>query len=45
MLLRKCRTVGLLIPNLAKHGGDTEGYEGATVIDPKKVCVSHNAYH
>ena len=37
MLLRKCRTENLLIPALAKHGGDTEGYEGAIVIDPKKV--------
>ncbi|KAG5179249.1 hypothetical protein JKP88DRAFT_270411 [Tribonema minus] len=37
MLLRKCKTENLLIPNLAKHGADQEGYEGATVIDPKKA--------
>ncbi|CAM9213746.1 unnamed protein product [Choristocarpus tenellus] len=37
MLLRKCRTVGLLIPNLPKHGADQETYEGATVIEPKKA--------
>jgi DNA polymerase elongation subunit (family B) len=28
----------LLIPNIAKHGGGDEGgYEGATVIEPKKA--------
>ncbi len=39
MLLRKCRKVKLLIPNLTKHGSgaDDAGYEGATVIDPKKA--------
>jgi DNA polymerase delta subunit 1 len=37
MLLRKCRLVHLLIPTLAKHGGDDGGYEGATVIEPKKA--------
>ncbi len=39
MLLRKCRVVNLLIPNIARNhtGGEDEvGYEGATVIDPKK---------
>lgn len=39
MLLRKTRKENLLIPNIAKHGGggDDQGYEGATVIDPKKA--------
>ncbi|KAJ1440146.1 DNA polymerase family B-domain-containing protein [Ochromonadaceae sp. CCMP2298] len=38
MLLRKTRKVGLLIPNLAKHGADSnDTYEGATVIEPKKA--------
>lgn len=37
MLLRKCRSVGLLIPNLPKHVVDQETYEGATVIEPKKA--------
>ena len=37
MLLRKCRTVNLLIPNLARHHGDDQTYEGATVIEPKKA--------
>ena len=37
MILRKCRKVNLLVPNMAKHGGDDGGYEGATVIDPKKA--------
>lgn len=39
MILRKCRKEGLLIPNLVKHGsgGDDVGYEGATVIEPKKA--------
>jgi DNA polymerase delta subunit 1 len=38
MLLRKTRKVNLLIPNVAKHGGDDgAGYEGATVIEPKKA--------
>jgi DNA polymerase delta subunit 1 len=37
MLLRKTRKVNLLIPNLAKHGGDDSTYEGATVIEPKKA--------
>ncbi|CAE7585421.1 POLD1 [Symbiodinium microadriaticum] len=39
MLLRKTRKVNLLIPNIAKHGGggEDQGYEGATVIDPKKA--------
>ena len=38
MLLRKTRKVGLLIPNVAKHGGeDVASYEGATVIEPKKA--------
>lgn len=37
MLLRKCRSVHLLIPNLPKHGADQETYEGATVIEPKKA--------
>ena len=36
MLLRKTRKVGLLIPNIAKHGQDDSTYEGATVIEPKK---------
>jgi DNA polymerase delta subunit 1 len=39
MLLRKCRGLNLLIPNVAKHasGGDDAGYEGAVVIEPKKA--------
>lgn len=39
MLLRKCRKERLLIPNIARHaaGGDDAGYEGATVIEPKKA--------
>jgi DNA polymerase delta subunit 1 len=37
MLLRKTRKVKLLIPSIAKHGGDSnDTFEGATVIDPKK---------
>lgn len=37
MLLRKCRSVKLVIPNLPKHAADQETYEGATVIEPKKA--------
>jgi DNA polymerase delta subunit 1 len=37
MLLRKTSKVALLVPHLAKHGGDDSTYEGATVIDPKKA--------
>lgn len=37
MLLRKCRSSNLLIPNLAKNKGDDITYEGATVIEPKKA--------
>jgi DNA polymerase delta subunit 1 len=38
MILRKTRLEGLLIPNIAKHGGaEDASYEGATVIDPKKA--------
>ena len=38
MLLRKCAKMNLLIPNIAKHGGDDGvNYEGATVLDPKKA--------
>lgn len=37
MLLRKTKVERLLIPNLAKHGGDDSSYEGATVIEPKKA--------
>eukprot|EP00904_Undaria_pinnatifida_P011202 jgi/Undpi1/7211/HiC_scaffold_22.g09684.m1 len=37
MLLRKCKKVKLLIPNLPKHAVDQETYEGATVIEPKKA--------
>lgn len=37
MLLRKTRSVNLLIPNLPKHTIDQETYEGATVIEPKKA--------
>ena len=41
MLLRKCRRENLLIPNIAKHvrGGEEDGvgYEGATVIEPKRA--------
>lgn len=38
MILRKTRKINLLLPNIAKHStvGEDEGYEGATVIDPKK---------
>lgn len=37
MILRKTRKVNLLIPNIAKHGGDENTFEGATVIEPKKA--------
>ncbi|CAM9460494.1 unnamed protein product [Chrysoparadoxa australica] len=37
MLLRKCKSVGLLIPNLPKTGGNAETYEGATVLEPKRA--------
>lgn len=37
MILRKTRKENLLIPNIAKHGGDDGSYEGATVIEPKKA--------
>ena len=38
MILRKCRRENLLIPNIAKHGNEADaGYEGATVIEPKKA--------
>ena len=40
MLLRKCKRENLLIPNVAKHangGEDGVGYEGATVIEPKRA--------
>jgi len=37
MILRKTRKVNLLIPNIAKHGGDDNTFEGATVIEPKKA--------
>ena len=36
MLLRKCRKVGLLVPNLPKNASDDK-YEGATVIEPIKA--------
>lgn len=38
MILRKTRKEGLLIPNIARHGGDDGAtYEGATVIEPIKA--------
>ena len=37
MLARKCLKIGLLIPHLARQGGDDTSYEGATVIEPKKA--------
>lgn len=37
MLARKCLKKGLLIPHLARQGGDDASYEGATVIEPKKA--------
>ncbi len=38
MLYRKCRLHKLLIPTLQRQGGgDDVGYEGATVIEPKKA--------
>eukprot|EP01038_Epipyxis_sp_PR26KG_P010428 gene10428-14008_t len=37
MLLRKTKRENMLIPNLAKHGGNDETFEGAFVIDPKKA--------
>jgi DNA polymerase delta subunit 1 len=37
MLLRKTKKLNLLIPNVAKHGGDDATFEGATVIEPKKA--------
>lgn len=36
MLLRKTKKENLLVPHLAKYGGDENTYEGATVIEPKK---------
>lgn len=36
MILRKCRTEKLLVPTLSKRGGQGDGYEGATVLDPIK---------
>lgn len=38
MILRKCRREKLLVPTLAKQGGQGSdvGYEGATVLDPIK---------
>jgi DNA polymerase delta subunit 1 len=37
MILRKTKRENLLVPHVAKSGGDETGYEGATVIDPKKA--------
>lgn len=37
MLLRKCKAVKLLIPNLPRNRQEEAGYEGATVIEPKKA--------
>eukprot|EP01031_Cornospumella_fuschlensis_P034500 gene34500-41770_t len=38
MLLRKCKKSRMLIPHVNKAGAQDEGgYEGATVIDPKKA--------
>ena len=39
MLLRKTRKEGLLIPFTQRQGGNEDGvgYEGATVIEPKKA--------
>ena len=37
MLLRKTQKEKLLIPNIARSGGNDETYEGATVIEPKKA--------
>jgi len=38
MLLRKCLKEELVIPNMQRHGNaDEGGYEGATVIEPKKA--------
>ncbi|RYY86688.1 hypothetical protein EON63_05385 [archaeon] len=38
MLLRKCKKSKMLIPHVNKVGAQEEGgYEGATVIDPKKA--------
>jgi DNA polymerase delta subunit 1 len=41
MLYRKCNPLGLLVPSLQRQGpvgggGEEEGYEGATVIEPIK---------
>ena len=37
MILRKTKKEKLLVPNVAKGGGDDGTYEGATVIEPKKA--------
>ena len=42
MILRKSRKFGCLVPLLPRaHGGDDVGYEGATVIEPKKAYYTH----
>ena len=37
MILRKTKRMSLLVPHVAKTGGDEGSYEGATVIEPKKA--------
>jgi DNA polymerase delta subunit 1 len=41
MILRKTKKINMLVPHLAKSGlnsaGDEVGFEGATVIEPKKA--------
>ncbi|TMW55420.1 hypothetical protein Poli38472_013311 [Pythium oligandrum] len=38
MLLRKCQNASLVVPTLARTGDNGDaGYEGATVIEPKKA--------
>lgn len=47
MLLRKCRTSGLLIPNLAKNRQDESTYEGATVsrLPPSPLSLDTSTPH
>ncbi len=37
MLLRKTKKMDLLIPAVARQGGEESTFEGATVIEPKKA--------
>lgn len=42
MILRKCKKFDLIVPNFKRgENSDDAGYEGATVIEPKKVRNYH----